>query len=232
MIRPAPMEQADLFPPAAGHVGTDESGKGDYFGPLVIAGVFVPDGQEDVLRELGVRDSKTISDRRVLALAEQVKAGYPHSVVAVGPERYNALYDKLRNLNRILAWGHARVIENILERVDCRLAIADQFGEKSYILDALLRKGKRIELVQRTRAEEDPAVAAASVLARAEFLQRLRALSGAAGLDLPKGASSLVEDAGRRLVERSGPDGLGRFAKLHFKTTGRVLGPGRSGAGA
>ncbi|MBN2206583.1 MAG: ribonuclease HIII [Candidatus Aminicenantes bacterium] len=226
------MEQSDLFPPAAGHIGTDESGKGDYFGPLVIAGVFVPDGREDALRTIGVRDSKTIGDRRVKALAERVKADFPHSVVAVGPERYNELYAKLRNLNRILAWGHARVIENILERVDCRLAIADQFGEKGYILDALLRKGKRIELVQRVRAEEDAAVAAASVLARAEFLHKLRALSDEAGLDLPKGASPLVEEAGRRLAERSGPDSLGRFAKLHFKTTGRILGPGSAGAGA
>ena len=220
------MEQTDLFPPAAGHIGTDESGKGDYFGPLVVAGVFVPDGQEAVLRELGVRDSKTIADRRVLKLAAMVKSGYAHSIVAVGPERYNELYGKLRNLNRILAWGHARVIENILERVDCRLAIADQFGEEGYILDALLRKGKRIELVQRTRAEEDAAVAAASVLARAEFLQKLQALSAEAGLDLPKGASSLVDEAGRRLVERGGRDALAAFAKLHFKNTGRILGAG------
>jgi ribonuclease HIII len=221
------MEQTDLFPPAAGHVGTDESGKGDYFGPLVVAGVFVPEGQEAVLRELGVRDSKTIGDRRVRELAAAVKSGYVHSVVAVGPERYNELYGKLRNLNRILAWGHARVIENILERVDCRLAIADQFGEEGYILDALLRKGKRIELVQRTRAEEDAAVAAASVLARAEFLQKLRALSDEAGIDLPKGASSLVDEAGRRLVAERGPERLAKVAKLHFKNTGRITGPGR-----
>jgi ribonuclease HIII len=219
------MEQTELFPPAAGHIGTDESGKGDYFGPLVVAGVFVPDGQAAVLAELGVRDSKTIGDRRVRELAERIKSGYIHSVVAVGPERYNDLYGKLRNLNRILAWGHARVIENILERVDCRLAIADRFGEEAYIRDALLKKGKRIELVQRVRAEEDAAVAAASVLARAEFLQRLRALSLEAGLELPKGASSLVDAAGVRLVEREGRPILARFAKLHFKNTARIVGP-------
>ena len=218
------MEQTDLFPPAAGHIGTDESGKGDYFGPLVVAGVFVPDGQEAVLRELGVRDSKTIADRRVLKLAGMVKSGYAHSVVAVGPERYNELYGKLRNLNRILAWGHARVIENILERVDCRLAIADQFGEEGYILDALLRKGKRIELVQRTRAEEDAAVAAASILARAEFLKRLHFLGREWGMELPKGAGPPVEAAAVRFVRTHGAEALGRVAKTHFKTTQRVLG--------
>jgi len=226
------MEQTDLFPPAAGHIGTDESGKGDYFGPLVVAGVFVPEGQEAVLRELGVRDSKTIGDRRVQKLAGLIKSGYVHSVVAVGPERYNELYGKLRNLNRILAWGHARVIENILERVDCRLAIADQFGEEGYILDALLRKSKRIELVQRTRAEEDAAVAGASVLARAEFLQKLRALSAEVDLELPKGASPLVEEAGRRLVGERGSEILSKVAKLHFKNTGRILGSGPAGGGA
>jgi len=201
------MEQTSLFPPAAGHIGTDESGKGDYFGPLVIAGVFVPEGQTSVLTELGAL----------------VKTGYIHSVVAIGPERYNDLYGKLRNLNRILAWGHARVIENILERVDCRLAIADQFGDKSFILDALLRKGKRIELVQKVRAEEDAAVAGASVLARAEFLQRLRGLSIDVDFELPKGASPLVEEAGVKFVGRLGREALGRVAKLHFKNTARIL---------
>lgn len=225
------MEQNDLFPPAAGHIGTDESGKGDYFGPLVIAGVFVPDGQAAVLRELGVRDSKKISDGRVQKLAALIKTGYLHSVVAIGPERYNDLYGKLRNLNRILAWGHARVIENILERVDCRLAIADQFGEEGFIIDALLKKGKRIELVQKVRAEEDAAVAGASILARAEFLQRLRGLSLEVDLELPKGASPLVEEAGIKLVGRQGGDSLGRVAKLHFKNTARILGSVRDGGG-
>ena len=217
------MEQTSLFPPAAGHIGTDESGKGDYFGPLVIAGVFVPEGQTSVLTELGIKDSKKIGDRRVQKLAALVKTGYIHSVVAIGPERYNDLYGKLRNLNRILAWGHARVIENILERVDCRLAIADQFGDKSFILDALLRKGKRIELVQKVRAEEDAAVAGASVLARAEFLQRLRGLSIDVDFELPKGASPLVEEAGVKFVGRLGREALGRVAKLHFKNTARIL---------
>ena len=160
------MQQEPLFPREKGHIGTDESGKGDYFGPLVAAGVFVPEGQEDVLRELGVRDSKRISDNRVRELAEQIRAGYPHSVVAIGPERYNALYAKIKNLNKLLAWAHARVIENILEEVNCARAVADQFGDELYIRNALMKKGKDIELIQRTKAEDDPAVAAASILAK------------------------------------------------------------------
>ena len=217
------MEQERLFPPAKGHIGTDESGKGDYFGPLIIAGFFLPEGQADVLRELGVKDSKRTSDNRCREIAEVLKAGYKHAVIAIGPEKYNELYDKLRNLNRLLAWGHARAIENILEFVDCVQAVTDQFGDKAWVLNALMKKGRTIELVQHPRAEEDPAVAAASLLARAEFLKRLSFLSKDFGLKLPKGASSMVEDAAVKLVERDGPEVLGKVAKLHFKTTGRVL---------
>ena len=117
------MSQPELFAPAAGRIGTDESGKGDYFGPLVAAGFFLADGQEEVVRALGVRDSKTLSDRRCRAIAETLRGAYPHSVVSIGPEKYNELYAKMRNLNRLLAWGHARVIENILERVPCGRAV-------------------------------------------------------------------------------------------------------------
>jgi ribonuclease HIII len=217
------MQQSDLFPAEKGHIGTDESGKGDYFGPLVIAGLFLPDGQEPVFRELGVKDSKKTSDNRVRELAEVLKRGYKHSVVSIGPERYNELYSRLRNLNRILAWGHSRVIENILEEIPCRLAITDQFGDKVYVLNALMKKGKNIELVQKPKAEEDLAVAAASILARAEFLKRLYFLSQEFGIDIPKGASTLVEETGLRLVQKHGAQVLDKVAKKHFKITDRIL---------
>jgi ribonuclease HIII len=217
------MQQSDLFPAEKGHIGTDESGKGDYFGPLVIAGVFMLDEQEPVLRELGVRDSKTFSDHRVREMAEIIKKGYKHSVVAIGPERYNGLYANLRNLNRILAWGHSRVIENILGEVPCKLAITDQFGDRLYVLNALMKKGKHIELIQKTKAEEDMAVAAASILARAEFLKRLYFLSQDVGVNLPKGSSQLVEEAGVKLVKTHGVEILDKVAKKHFKLTDRIL---------
>jgi ribonuclease HIII len=217
------MQQSELFPGEKGHIGTDESGKGDYFGPLVIAGVYLPDEQESVFREIGVKDSKRFSDNRVRELAEIIKRGYIHSVVSIGPERYNALYLNLRNLNRLLAWGHSRAIENILGEVPCRLAITDQFGDKAYVLNALMKKGQRIELIQRPKAEEDMAVAGASILARAEFLKRLYFLSQDVGLDLPKGASHLVEEAAVKLIRLHGPEVLDKVAKTHFKITDRVL---------
>jgi ribonuclease HIII len=217
------MRQSKLFPAEKGRIGTDESGKGDYFGPLVVAGVFLPEDQQDVLTELGIRDSKKISDNRVRELADLLKKGYKHSLVAIGPERYNELYSKLRNLNRILAWAHSRAIENILEEVNCSVAVTDQFGDKSFVLNALMKKGKEIELIQRPKAEEDLAVAAASILARAEFLKRLYFLSQDVGTDLPKGSSSLVEEAGQRLVKLHKVQILDKVAKKHFKLTGRIL---------
>jgi ribonuclease HIII len=205
-------------------IGIDESGKGDYFGPLVIAAVFVTPALEQDLALMQVRDSKKISDGRILELAPDIRLLCPHSLVAIGPQRYNELYAKIKNLNRLLAWGHARALENLLQQVDCDLAIADQFGDERLILNALQVKGKQIRLVQRTKAESDLAVAAASILARAEFLQRLDRLSQELNTTLPKGASAAVELAGRMVVKKYGRDRLGTVAKLHFKTTKQVLG--------
>lgn len=204
-------------------IGIDESGKGDYFGPLVIAAVFVsPVMQRDLLR-MQVRDSKKISDGRIMAMAPDIRLLCPHSTVSIGPQRYNTLYLKIKNLNRLLAWGHARALENLLQQVDCDLAIADQFGDQQLILDALQEKGKHIRLVQRTQAEADLAVAAASILARAKYLQRLSKLSQELDIGLPKGASPAVELAGRMVIKKYGQDRLHTVAKLHFKTTKRIL---------
>lgn len=217
------MKQPVLFPTQKGHIGTDESGKGDYFGPLVVAGVFLPDEQQNVLKELGVKDSKRHSDNRVRELADILKKGYKHSLVVIGPEKYNELYLKLRNLNKMLAWAHSRVIENILEEVPCSLVITDQFGNKSFVLNALMKRGKDVELVQKPKAEEDLAVAAASILARAEFLKRLYFLSQDIGINLPKGSSALVEETGLKLVKLQGIQILDKVVKKHFKITKRIL---------
>ncbi|MFW6131643.1 MAG: ribonuclease HIII [Candidatus Aminicenantaceae bacterium] len=205
-----------------GHIGVDESGKGDYFGPLIVAGIFVPDNQEKVLQEIGVKDSKRISDNRIKEMSDILRKGYQNTVVVIGPEKYNELYEKMRNLNRILAWAHSRAIENILEEVPCSSAITDQFGDKSFVLNALMKRGKNIELIQKTKGEEDIAVAAASIIARAEFLKRLYFLSQDWGMELPRGASPEVEERGIKLAKKHGIQVLKRLAKVHFKTTERI----------
>lgn len=205
-------------------IGIDESGKGDYFGPLVIAAVFVDARTQGELKLMEVRDSKKISDGRVLELAPDIRSICPHSIIAIGPKKYNELYIKIKNLNRLLAWGHAKALENLLERgVTCERAISDQFGDERLILKALQEKGQRIVLEQRTKAESDLAVAAASVLARAEFLVRLKRLSDEVGTTLPKGASAAVELAAKMIIKKHGRERLDSVAKLHFKTTQAVL---------
>ncbi len=205
-------------------IGIDESGKGDYFGPLVIAAVFVDATMQGELRLIGARDSKKLSDGRVLDMAPDIKTICPHSIIAIGPQKYNELYAKIKNLNRLLAWGHAKALENLLERgVTCERAISDQFGDERLILNALQEKGRTIVLEQRPKAESDLAVAAASILARAEFLLRLKRLSSEVGTTLPKGASPAVELAAKMIIKKHGQERLGSVAKLHFKTTKAIL---------
>jgi ribonuclease HIII len=214
-------------------IGVDESGKGDFFGPLVVAGVYVNEAVAKNLMEIGVRDSKLIkSDARIAEIAKQIRAtpGCVSNVVPIGPEAYNRLHAKMRNVNDILGWGHARVIENLLARVNptgtgtgCRKVISDQFGNKNIVKRALMERGKKIELVQRHKAESDLAVAAASIIARDGFVRRLVALGKEFGIKLPKGASDMVVNAARELVVKHGRDALARAAKMHFRTTQKVL---------
>lgn len=219
------LEQAEHVQPAMfqAHAGIDESGKGDYFGPLVIAAAYVDATTSRLLFKAGVQDSKAIkSEKRIRQLAELIRAttkGH-YSVVTIGPEAYNRMYDKMANVNRILAWGHARALENLLEIVPtCSRAISDQFGRASTVLAALQEKGRKIQLEQRHKAEADIAVAAASILARDQFVSRLAQLGAALGKPLPKGASSLVVERATELLSASGPEELGKYAKLHFRTT-------------
>ncbi len=206
-----------------GQIGIDESGKGDYFGPLVIAGVYVSAEQEIQLQEVGVRDSKILTDKRATTLSEYIRRTCPYTVVAIGPERYNSMYASFKNLNRLLAWGHARAIENLLEKVSCERVVADQFGDERFLNSALMEKGQSVELIQKPRAEEETAVAAASIVARAEFLRRLQDLGEKYSLSLPKGASAVI-GVGKKFARTHGPEALGQVAKLHFRTTQQVLG--------
>ncbi len=212
--------------PFKAHIGTDEAGKGDYFGPLVVAGVFVDEQTALQLRALGVRDSKTLSDTAILSLADEIKRlcspRHAH-VLAYQPTQYNELYQEVQNLNLLLAKAHAQTIQTMQRETQCQYALVDQFGPKALVAQALQAAGCQITLEQRTHAEEDVAVAAASILARAAFLHDLERLSIESLMELPKGASAPVVAAGRSLVAKSGRDGLGRVAKVHFKLTQAIL---------
>ena len=212
------------------HIGTDESGKGDYFGPMVVAGVLIDSTTEVALKALGVKDSKTLTDKRCKELAVKIRNLLPGKFqeIEIPPERYNQLYEEFKaegkNLNHLLAWGHARAIETLLEKGTCSHAIADQFGDENYIRSKLMEKGKKLQLIQLPKGERYVAVAAASILARDKFLLRLDAYRGAYGLELPKGASDSVVSAARLFVRVHGSELLGKIAKLHHKTTQKVKG--------
>ncbi len=204
-----------------GHIGVDESGKGDFFGPLVIAACYV--GPEHLAELDGVKDSKKLTDPISLKLAEKIKATCPHAIVAIGPAKYNELYARFRNLNSLLAWGHARAIENVLEQTSATKVISDEFAKGGHaVKNALFEKGKTLQFISAVRAEQDIAVAAASILARAEFLKRLKRLGEEFGITLPKGASAVI-DPGVRFVKSQGPEKLNQVAKMHFKTSAQVL---------
>ena len=229
ILKEATFSYEDLQDPEATqpHMGIDESGKGDFFGPLVIASAYVDEGLVDKLRELGVRDSKKISsDNVALNMAREIRKilGDRCAMVTIGPRSYNRMYAKIRNVNKILAWGHARAIENLLEKVpDCPRALSDKFGPTHQIERALMDKGKKIKLDQRTKAESDPAVAAASILARAGFLYALKAMGKEHGFEVPKGASEKVRREAEKLVAYNSPAILLDTAKCHFQTTDKVL---------
>jgi ribonuclease HIII len=217
----------------APRIGVDESGKGDFFGPLCIAGVYINETMIPSWKAAGIRDSKNIgSDRRIAELAQLIRGtpGCLYAVVPIGNEAYNRLYAQMKSVNTLLAWGHARVIENLMA-VAHRMnpppvrAISDQFAhDKGVIAKALMTLGRGIELVQRHKAEEDLAVAAASILARNEFVTRLRDLSKKYGMEFPKGASAAVDAAAKEFVARHGAADLAKVAKTHFRTALRAQG--------
>ena len=213
--------------------GVDESGKGDFFGPLCVAGAYINESVIRAWKDAGVRDSKHISsDKRIRELAELIQntPGCVTSVVPIGNESYNRLYAKMKSVNAMLAWGHARVIENLMGQRHRMTpppvrAISDQFASsKEVVAKALMTLGREIELVQKHRAEEDLAVAAASILARNEFVTRLGKLEKQFEMKLPKGASAAVDAAAKEFVGKYGAENLVKVAKMHFRTALRAQG--------
>jgi len=195
-------------------LGIDESGKGDYFGPLVVAGAYVIEPTK--IRALGVMDSKRLTDEKILKLSEKIKKYCLINIVRIGPQRYNEMYEKINNLNRLLAWGHATAIENILKRESPDYIISDKFADEKVLISELGDLGKKAKLIQKTKAESNIAVAAASIVARAEFVLALQKLSFKFGMELPLGAGPEVRIAKEQFIRNNGLEKLGHVAKLHF----------------
>ncbi|MFZ4099361.1 MAG: ribonuclease HIII [Chlamydiia bacterium] len=206
-------------------IGVDEAGKGDYFGPLVIAGVSAGEERLAALVRAGVRDSKTLTDPQVMKIAQEIRKIARYSLVVIDPPKYNELYLKFGNLNHMLAWGHAQAIKALWQEEHVQLARIDQFAAPWVVESALKKQGVTLRLEQKTKGESDPVVAAASILARAGFLEGIHRSSLVAQWTLPKGAGAPVLEAARQLVKARGKEILMQVAKVHFKTTLLVTAP-------
>lgn len=210
-------------------IGIDESGKGDYFGPLVVAAVYVNDENKmDDLKAIGVRDCKKLPDSRVKVMAKRVSQLCDSEVIRILPPKYNELYARMGNLNEILAWAHSQSLEQVLKRnPKCEIAISDQFAWKDILLGKLKQMGRKIQVIQRPKAEENIAVAAASILARAKFVETIEYMNRTFRHSFSKGANDKVILEAVEYVKKKG--GLQRadmvlsnVAKVHFKTTDQV----------
>lgn len=217
-------EQIDLFPkksldlsePSV-YIGTDESGKGDFFGPLVVAGVFIDEESRRKLVNLQVRDSKDLSDDQINYLSKKIKTILQthFEIISLAPEQYNKEYTKHKNLNHMLSNLHQKVINNLLGKVECRVVIIDKFSK----LEIDVPPQVKVHYIQ--KAEKYTAVAAASILARAEF-NKWFTCKEKEGVKLLKGASSEVETLAKTVVKESGIDELNKLSKIHFKTYKKV----------
>ncbi|WP_201456767.1 ribonuclease HIII [Chlamydia sp. 17-3921] len=216
-----PTLRQDLRP----RIGVDESGKGDFFGPLCVAGVYASDAM--VLKKLyktNIQDSKTLRDTTILSLAKTIRSLCTYDVLILYPEKYNELYGKFHNLNALLAWGHASIIDHLAPYPAKEVfAISDQFAaSKHTLLKALKKKNSDIFLIQKPRAEQDIVVAAASILAREAFITSIKKLENLHKIQLPKGASSRVKDVGRAILKAQGEEVLKKLCKAHFKTFSEI----------
>ncbi|MFT4541574.1 MAG: ribonuclease HIII [Planctomycetota bacterium] len=199
-------------------VGSDETGKGDFFGPLVVAAVRVTPEQVEAVRAEGITDSKKLTDPRALQLGAWIREHLPFALAVLDPEDYNRTYASYRNLNPMLADLHAQAIRKLVQPK--MRVVVDQFANERLMREALEDTG--VELFQATKGERNPAVAAASIVARQEFLVRLRELSERFDIELAKGAGAQVDRAGVNFARTHGIDGLGQVAKMHFKTLDKV----------
>ncbi len=207
-------------------IGIDESGKGDFFGGLSIAAVLIAVEKEKELKEAGVKDCKKLSEKKIFKLENLIKEISKYSVVYISPKRYNELHLKMGSINKILAWGHARALENVLKDIDVEeediVAISDKFGDEKWLKRALMKKGRKIKLLQIPKAEEEICVASASILARAEFLRRFNQLIERYGIEFKRGATFLVTEPAREFIKRYGKSRLIEVAKVHFSIFNRL----------
>jgi ribonuclease HIII len=207
------------------YLGTDESGKGDYFGPLVVAAVYINNQTKIELEKIGVKDSKLISDNNIKILETYIKqiVGDNFSIIQINPEKYNQLYESFNNLNKIMGWAHAKAIENLVEKTNCKNVICDKFGNEKLIKDELKKKNVIVNLYQTAKGERFTAVAAASILARAKVVDWFYQKSKEFGYEIPKGGGETVNITAKLILLQTDKDNLIKMIKFHFKNSQSIF---------
>ena len=209
-------------PPPEQWIGTDEAGKGDYFGPLVITGVAIKRKDLEILQTLGVDDSKAVADGRIREMVQGIEALCETETIVISAAKYNQLHPQMRSVNRMLAWGHGKAIEALLARTDASWVLIDRFAQMPQIRRGLGPLGLQAHVDAWPKAEEDPAVAAASIIARAAYLRSLASMSKRYGLQIKSGAGAPTLAVARRFVSMHGKEALNDVAKVHFATTDQI----------
>jgi ribonuclease HIII len=209
-------------------IGIDESGKGDFFGPLVVSACFVDEKIAAVLKEYNIQDSKKLSPANIKGFSKVIRAVCPYETIEIGPEKYNDLYKKFRNLNNLLAWAHSAAAENLIIKLEdagikCKAAISDQFAKKEVIESFLKPRTRKISFLQFHKAERVLCVAAASIIAREHFVRKTQAISKTYSVDLPLGCSSAVKYAAHEIIKLKGINELRKISKEHFKTYSEII---------
>lgn len=222
-LEPEILQTFSCEQPYEEHIGSDESGKGDFFGPLCICALFAPKKEMPLLKEWQVTDSKKISDKKIHLLSKKIATSFPHHLIIIGPEKYNELIVKFQNLNTLLAWAHATAIDQLSKKTGCKKILIDKFAHERVLEKALLQKKLQLDVTQTVRAESDLVVAAASILARDAFVNQLHKLSTTLGIQLPKGASQKCIEIGKEIVTTKGRAMLSQIAKMHFQTADKIL---------
>lgn len=207
------------------YIGTDESGKGDYFGPLVTAAVYTNKQISFELEQIGVKDSKLISDNEIKKIETDVKKiiKSKFKIILINPEKYNLLFEQFKNLNKILAWAHTKAIQNLIESVNCNNVISDKFGSERLIKSELAKKNIDINIFQTTKGERFTGVAAASILARAKVIDWFKNKSKEIGLEIPKGAGEQVNLIAQKILQKTDKEYLSKMIKFHFKNSQKIF---------
>ena len=206
-------------------IGSDEVGTGDYFGPIIVSAAYVEKENIPFLEELGIRDSKKMTDDKILEVVPLIIKKIPYNSILLSNKEYNSNHGNF-NMNKIKAILHNKVLyKTKMEHPNYEYIVVDQFAEK-YVYYSYLKDSNNVvrDITFLTKAEDQVlSVACASVISRYLFLKEYNKLSNELGINLPKGAGTSVDEAGKVIVQKFGREKLNEIAKLSFKNTDKIL---------